>query len=108
MHTLVRADLNDEFEGWFSSASALPAREVFAPQIEPDVDPPSAIVAAEFEVSSRGNVSGITVNAEGPESEQRARFLKSMLRDTHFRPKMLPDGTPADCIVTRRYEVFGR
>jgi hypothetical protein len=108
VNTLRNAGLDDVIERWFASAAALPAREVFAPRIEPDADPPSAIVAAEFQVSSRGNVSGITVNAEGPGGGQRARFLKSMLRDTHFRPKILTDGTPADCVVTRRYEVFGR
>ncbi len=92
-------------EQWFSTARALPTHRVFSPRFDAD-GPGSITVRAQFLVSRRGNVSNIRILPVSGDDSARANALKSMLRETHFRPRLLADGTPADVQVTREYALF--
>lgn len=92
-------------EHWFASARALPTHRVFSPRIDGDA-PTSITAVARFRVSRRGTVSDIHILSASGDDHRRAQALKSMLRGTHFRPRLLADGTPADAEVTREYEIF--
>ncbi len=97
---------NALLQQWFGQAAELPVRPVFLPRLASDDPPGPTTVRARFRVSARGNVSDIDIALADPERQGGAYGLRQMLRGTHFRPKMLADGSQVECVLSRDYRVF--
>lgn len=106
--TALRESGNSELQRqWFELATELPAHSVFLPRFA-GVERPAPIIAhARFRVSARGNVSDIDITLADPAQQSGGSYgLRQMLRGTHFRPKMLADGSRVECVLSRNYRLF--
>ncbi len=91
---------------WFDEPVELPDIDELWPLPEvPDPDAPD-VVTASYEVTRRGEVRGLEASVDGDEDAWPARKIRSMLRDSHFRPRISDEGPQNGPRVTRRYRLL--
>ncbi|MEH6637467.1 MAG: tetratricopeptide repeat protein [Halioglobus sp.] len=64
------------------------------------------VVVARYKVSARGEISNINVSTSGEDDSGSARRIKSMLLDTHFRPRFSQGKAERSGEVIRRYRLL--
>ena len=64
------------------------------------------MVEASYEVNRKGDARRVEATTGTEEGEWQARRIRAMLRDTHFRPRIGPDGPEAGPRVTRHYRLI--
>jgi hypothetical protein len=103
---LLLAGEEQRLHRWFSEPVELPDTTVLNPRMPRDESRQPIRVNARFWVSKRGFVSDLKVDQVDPADSHRVGYLKRMLRDSHFRPRYLPDGSREVLSVERQYLLY--
>ncbi len=103
---LMRRGDTGRYQSLFALPVELPAGNRFWPEPEHLEDRPPVDLSASFRVSARGNVSDIEVTPAEGSAQGREHRLVRLLRESHFRPRISPEGEREASVVQRRYRLY--
>ncbi|MEP0201285.1 MAG: tetratricopeptide repeat protein [Halioglobus sp.] len=103
---LRESEHNDLIERWLGEPVELPDETAVWLQRRDKTVPDRAVVALRFDISARGNVSNTEVMEVPEEASAESLRIRRMLRDTHFRPRIVSGEPEATIGVERRYKLI--
>ncbi|MEP4486048.1 MAG: tetratricopeptide repeat protein [Halioglobus sp.] len=105
--TLLRESEHDELiELWLGEPVELPDETGVWLQRRDRAVPDRAVVAVRFDISARGNVNNTEVVEMPEEASGESLRIRRMLRDTHFRPRIVSGEPEATTGLERRYRLI--
>ena len=99
------AGAQSELASWFDEPVELPNMRDLWPLLHEVNGEEPVLVEASFEVNSRGEARRVEVSAAHEEAGWQAGRVRGMIRDSHFRPRVGPDGFESGPRVTRHYRL---
>lgn len=91
---------------WFDEPVELPDESDLWPLLHEVNGKEPRLIKASYEVNRQGESRRLEVSVDDEESQWQARRIRSMLKDTHFRPRIGKDGPESGPRVTRHYRLI--
>jgi hypothetical protein len=105
--SMLRESAHDTLiEQWLGEPVELPDENAVWLQRRDREPADRAVVAVRYDVSARGDVSNTEVVQMPEEASGEAIRLQRMLRETHFRPRLVSGEPEATTGVQRRYKLI--
>ncbi len=102
---MAAAGEHAQLAAWFDEPVELPNMEALWP-LSRGAGDATVLVEASYEVDRKGESRSVVVTAADESGRWQAKRIRAMLRDTHFRPRIGPEGPISGPPVTRHYRLI--